>query len=909
MLTTLQLRLLPAPIHPVCAWFLSGGDAGSWLAELAACGLAGPDTRLYVVPRAPDNHLAAGVLVVPATGQLPSITPHGLACGAIGGKFFLPADAALVPPLIDLEIGELCGFPLVFFHPTLGLSGMDTSSCLRVSDLLEQPSSRTEDWNRARPGVAPPAKLARIELAQAVSEQDIFGEESSDIGSEAGEPAPAAPDEPKEDAWSKAKRDMRQKFARKVADMLGRLSHSGTQRTWLNRLEDWANRQAERVAADLERLRNKELHRLLHLLDHDPEKGLRHAIPLTNFPHRGRAPAGSKLGEHGLDFNLSKLGGGPADFWSIAPELQAELNRRYRAMADRELHLQRYRRAAYIYAELLGDLASAANALKQGKHFREAAVLYEKRLGNPLAAAQCLADGGLIGEAIERYEKLGRLLEVANLYERSGDATRAREALRRLVKQKLGAGDALGAAQLLENRLQVPEEALAVLDQAWPHSRQAVQCLDAQLTILGRIGRHESASERLARLRRETILGSVMAPLTGALVEVATHYPDERVRHAAADLAQVIVARRLSEPALPAGDAAQLVRMLCKLAPHDHLLIRDGNRHLAGRNEREPTPRVVPVSRGLLEPKVIQRLALPQADWIQARADRSSFFAVGLRRREVILVRGAWEGAVQTLTWPCSVNAARNGLRFDLLGEGVREVILSVVGQPGLAQQIFLPDLFFSRPCTAGTPGWLSPELQPFVVIETNVWSIHVAAGKAILSCYDLQGVLVQTCDVTEDLLADAERTEATRLCLADLGVCRVLALGNRMLIHGANATRVELPGQVVALIPNLPYTRPAMVVLLNRGAAIYWLANDDVTMLDRDMVWTGATWTPSGKLILISAKEGRVLDVDSRGVHRVKKFAWHGRPPIAVTPANEPSDFAVFSEDGGVCIFNTGDE
>src|SRR6185369_12890361 len=97
----------------------------------------------------------------------------------------------------------------------------------------------------------------------------------------------------------------------------------------------------------------------------------------------------------------------------------------------------RHRRAAYIYAELLGDLVSAANAFKQGKLFREAALLYEDHLKNPLEAARCLAEGGLLLEAIELFEKLERWLDVADLQERAGNQAAATEAIRRVVNERL----------------------------------------------------------------------------------------------------------------------------------------------------------------------------------------------------------------------------------------------------------------------------------------------------------------------------------------------------------------------------------------------------------------------------------------------------------------------------------------
>ena len=70
-------------------------------------------------------------------------------------------------------------------------------------------------------------------------------------------------------------------------------------------------------------------------------------------------------------------GGGPVDFWMMSPEYSQRLATIYRELANREISLGRHRRAAYILAELLGDLSAAAATLADGGHFREAAVLYD----------------------------------------------------------------------------------------------------------------------------------------------------------------------------------------------------------------------------------------------------------------------------------------------------------------------------------------------------------------------------------------------------------------------------------------------------------------------------------------------------------------------------------------------------
>ena len=193
---------------------------------------------------------------------------------------------------------------------------------------------------------------------------------------------------------------MQSAFMEKVLKSMGRTGSIGRPEGMLGGAAQWLRQQLDSINHDLERARNKELTRLLSMFDSDPEEALRHAIPMNDSQHRGIAPPGSRLGSRAPDFNLARIsGGGAADFWAIPAQMRLALQRRYREMADRELQLKRFRRAAYIYAELLGDLSSAANALKQGKHFREAAILYDERLQNPIEAAKCFGEAGLVDEA------------------------------------------------------------------------------------------------------------------------------------------------------------------------------------------------------------------------------------------------------------------------------------------------------------------------------------------------------------------------------------------------------------------------------------------------------------------------------------------------------------------------------
>ena len=911
MILPLQLRYRNDADGLACAWFLPGASVERWLEELSHAGLANVSTRLFIVPESAQSPTPAGVLAVPGRPDAAPQEPGGIPCQLIAGRLYLPLDAQLHPQVTDDELRALCALPVCFYHPAFGLSGFEEESALRVWHLLDTPIEREEQWNAAQPGAPLLPLLNGITLAQPPSLSEMFGGAEKEIGTEGPRDLPPAPDEPKQDGLADSGRTLRRFLAGGLAKVLGSLPHTGSRRTWVNDAEDWARRQLNAVDKQLDQLRNKELHRLLHMLSTDPEAGLRHAIPMSGFAHRGIAPPSGRLGPRSLSFDPASLGGGPADFWDVRPELQEILRRRYRALADREMQLGRHRRAAYIYAELLGDLVGAANALKQGRHFREAALLYDEHLKNPLEAAKCLAEGGLLSEAIERFEKLQRWLEVADLHERLGQHREAETAVRRVVHERLAQEDILGAAKLVDERLKQTDEALELLLRAWPDSRQAAGCVSALFQLYARLGRHPAALERIAQFGCEPVSPRMVLPLLTALGGTALDYPHATVRHRAADFSRILIARELSLPSLPTEEASGLLQRLAQLSPQDRLLTRDTNRHLAGRRSAElRVRRVAPAPSQGARPVVVRHFELPrQIEWLQLRREWHWFYAVGITPKRLTLVRGTWEGEFQSLSWDFPAQVARDSLVFEPTGERGEAVAIAALGGPPLPQQKFPATYaFFDQACQAGTPTWLPLHGLPFAFGDESCWSGHVAAGRAVLACHDKRGKLRHSIDVTEDLLIGAQRENGTRLCLTAIGNGIAIALGDRLALSQAagqsRMTQIALPGQVVGLVPTLPHTRQGVLALLEHGASLHWLGTETVIRVEQDIASPHGAFVPGGPLVLVSGSQMVLLDVDSRGVTKVTR-AEHARPCLGVVQTASPGKFAVLDIKGEVTVYH----
>jgi hypothetical protein len=178
----------------------------------------------------------------------------------------------------------------------------------------------------------------------------------------------------------------------------------------------------------------------MEMLDSDPERGLRHALPLDGPLGRGRSAPGAKLSARDTRFDLARVGGGGGrDHWDVPAEIRRRLLTRYRVLALREQRLGRFQRAAYIHAELLGDLSAAATVLKEGRFFAEAAALYRDHLHQTRAAAECFVAGGFFTEAIAIFEKERAFLELGDLHRRLENEPAAEIAFREAVEVKVGA--------------------------------------------------------------------------------------------------------------------------------------------------------------------------------------------------------------------------------------------------------------------------------------------------------------------------------------------------------------------------------------------------------------------------------------------------------------------------------------
>ena len=140
---------------------------------------------------------------------------------------------------------------------------------LTVSDLLLIGPASKIRWDRAQPGIAVVQRLVSLLLEKRLTIESLLAAGQDDIGEENGSlcELPPSPQEPKSDMASSTGRQARRFLAGVVRWLTQRVPATSDEPTWVNRLEQWAEKHLADYRAGCNASRNKEITRLLHLLE------------------------------------------------------------------------------------------------------------------------------------------------------------------------------------------------------------------------------------------------------------------------------------------------------------------------------------------------------------------------------------------------------------------------------------------------------------------------------------------------------------------------------------------------------------------------------------------------------------------------------------------------------------------
>jgi tetratricopeptide (TPR) repeat protein len=593
----LRLHLHNTPQHAPAAALVRGSGPGDWLREIGRWQVPANALRCYVLPASLQAREAVGLFVV-VDGLTPLPDDVREPYGVVADRLYVPLHASLQPAASPAELAASLLWECQVFHPSIGLVGFDKADRVSLTDLLDCGPPAAADWTRALPGLPPAARLHSIRLLPPTT-AEVLDSLRADIGTAPltdvpGQPAPRTPLQQALDKLGQGALEAGLaataglgKLLAGAAGALGALGGLGSSVSGgngragnaetagpglLEKLQKWLAGNLD----ELEQQRRNEVQRLLDLFGQDIAEALKYALPLDSpYLNRGIAPPSSWLGPRAANFDLRQLGGGGrVDSWNLDVQTRLALTARYREAAEQEQAAGRPKKAAYIYAHLLGDYRAAAKTLRQGGYFREAAALYRDHLHDTLTAAECLAEGGLLLEAIELYSSLGQHEKAGDLYTQLGQLALAMPHYERAVDAAHNANNYLDAAALLVNKLARPTQAQQELLLGWDKGHQAEACLRTYFD-LSAATQPELLPTQLREFYQAHTRPAQVPDFLRVLVAVKEKYPSAELDLAARRLGYEIVSAETA-----AGNKTRLAT-LKKLLPSDRLIGPDCSRYVS----------------------------------------------------------------------------------------------------------------------------------------------------------------------------------------------------------------------------------------------------------------------------------------------------------------------------------------
>jgi tetratricopeptide (TPR) repeat protein len=902
---TLDLHSGVETAQAACAWYIGSRDCQDWLREIAGWKVRHSRVSLVPIPSSRTDGTVAGALIlVEESGVVPSArcVPY---C-RIAHNVYVPINADLRPVISERELESLLEHEYVYaWHPGVGLVAAESSDVLRVCDLVAPLRRGNRSWSRAVPGVAINERLMMLMPIVELSFEQLINQSRDDIGTEQSSISdlPESPTEPGNNMLDRAGRAIGLGMASMLYGLIKSLPGGGSA-AWLDRMREMAAARIERLMTVQEELRHKEISRLLHMLEHDPDQGLKFALPFSNLAHRGVAPPSNRLGRRELEFDLQRLGKGqPADYWDLGAKYQRQLLTKYRELANRELSLGRYRRAAYIFAELLNDLESAASALADGQFYREAALIYRDRLHRQLEAAKCLENGGLWSEAIEQFDQLKMHERVGTLYERLEDKEKAAAAYRRAADRFRSEGDFLSAARVWEERLSDREQAAEELLAGWPNSAQAIECIRALFALFGRTGQHAAAAKQIGELEQNVPSTNQFVRTAEVLCDVAAgKYPDVVVRERAAAATQRVVSQRLRAALRSEGQS--LVAALSRLAPHDRLLDRDCRRFAAD----------LPAAKGAdparVKLKRVKTFNVQFPGELQTAAVVGEVVvAAGIVQHRVVLRRFDFRGNLDSFVAPWTESVVRSDTEIVLAAGPYNGKSLGVypIGiEPLPWRNVYPVSDMFSEPISAGAFSDTGQTIGIACGSHGRCYSVDDKATPLIRITTNSN--LLGTLHLSADQKVDWENAHIP-LPMHARREHLYVAVGRHLLVirqSTHDAQRHEFGSTIRQVSGSAEHSRSRIVLGLSEGACILWdpVARAKSVTFATHMLAPRVGINRGGYVIAAAGNDVEIYDSKEDALRFVAACHDLSAPPLAVLIGSRTDQFAIMCENGEVVVF-----
>lgn len=740
----LTLKYNEHATHSLNAAFIRGNTPAIWLQEINTWQI--PVTKLvcYIVSQNNNPVEAAGLFVIFNKEQVPGNLLVKQPYTVMGGSLYIPVDAELTPAISEKELQSLLMWDCQVLHPALGFIGFEKKDQVELSALLQYTAPKNINWEYAQQGHTPWIPLHQISV-QRLTAEEIFGDVKDTIGNK---PIIDIPKSNKRDLPPMSLGNkigggiLRGAFSLlsglgAIASIPGSIigglgglipssgggggvgSSSGSGRPgFMSRFMNWMQQKIE----DLERERDSELKRLTDMFEKNMDEFLQYAIPLSSpYLNRGTANPGSRLTKNPFQFNLGRLGGGKAvDGWNL-DKYHNDLRSKYLKAAQQAIDKKDYKKAAYVYAHLLGDYAMAASTLKQGKHYREAAILYKDHLNNNRQAAECYEEGGLYVEAIELYTELYEPEKVGDLYMELGQRKEALGWYEDSANKEINP-DYLQRSRIIADKIGDRPRAKEVLLEGWQDVKQPEACLTKYFDMLADDNK-EQLHDEVKNFYAKGELKNKKLSFLNVIDEVNKKHKTTELENTCRNIAYEVVSEEVS-----AGNKASLHQLKGFIA-NDQLLTPDCYRFI--HTTKEAT---------LQNPVSNDVLLVKDVAWKKAITWQNQILTWGIKPNSLVMARISNEGNMEYASWPQKPEA--DDLFVPVADpEHTNNIVLYTTGK-NTADKVLVQNKYFQDELRVFQPQFLHANVVGIGMYNGDLITLHHEHEEAFLNTYSLTGEL-----------------------------------------------------------------------------------------------------------------------------------------------------------------------
>jgi tetratricopeptide (TPR) repeat protein len=722
--------------HSLSAAFIRGNSPAIWLQEMNAWQI--PLTKLvcFIISQNNNPVEAAGLFVIFNKEQTPGIVLVKQPYTIVAGKLYIPIDAELIPAISEKELQTLLIWDRQVLHPTLGFIGFEKKDRIALPELLHFTEPGNVNWEYAQAGNSPWIPLHEINI-QELTADEIFESVKEMIGNK-----------PLSDIQASGNNDVPSFLNNKIAEGLLKGAYSllsglgavssipggalpssggggvggssgGSSSGLFSRMMNWMQQKIE----DLERQRDSELKRLSDMFEKNMDEFLQYAIPLSSpYMNRGTADPGGQLTKGSSQFDLGRLGGGHAvDGWNMDNHYN-DLRSKYLSAASYAISQHDYKKAAYVYAHLLGDYAMAASVLKQGKHYREAAILYKDHLNNMQQAAECYKEGGLYMDAIEIYTNLKEYEKAGDLYLEIGRQERAVAFYEYGVDKAKENNDYLDQSRIITDKIGDSPRGKQVLLEGWQDVKQPEACLTKYFDLLADDNKAQ-LHEEVQRFYAKGDLENKRLQFLNVLNDVNKKYKTTELGSTCKDIAYEVVSEEVN-----AGNKASLYQLKDFIA-NDQLLTPDCFRFIHT-SKTAPEEKAVDNSIQLVK----------DVTWTKVSTWQNQILVWGKKTQGLVLARINGDGHTEYFSWPGKMKP--EDIFIPLLApERNNKIVLYTPGM-NTADKLLVQNKYFQDELEVFQPQFLHNSLLGIGMYYEEIVTLHHELEEVFLNTYTISGEL-----------------------------------------------------------------------------------------------------------------------------------------------------------------------